>query len=176
MCRLDTRPGEVSRVSSSHVLCSFFLRVSLFTALSLQPRHNSHHGGPLPALASLTLLPPAGRKVSIRVGANQYIQHWRHVQYSSNLEMAALFFTSAEYAKYMGDGGRAFKEDIFYQARCKCITQSDFEECSCPHCTIWRESVRSYHRSAAPAPLYPHRTRTVPTLALHTHLMCTLCV
>lgn len=33
--------------------------------------------------------------------------------------------------------------------RRRCISQSDSEECSCPHCTIWRESVRSYHRQRA---------------------------
>ena len=83
------------------------------------------------------------------MGPNHYIQHWRHVQYCTNLEMAALFFTSAEYSAYLEGRGGEFKEDIFYSCRCKCITQSDFEECSCPHCTIWREAVRSYHRQRA---------------------------
>ena len=90
-----------------------------------------------------------GRKVNIRMGANSFVQHWRHVQYVTNQEIAALFFSGAEYASYLQGGGITFKEDIFYSSRCKCITQSDFEECSCPHCTIWREAVRSYHRQRA---------------------------
>ena len=77
------------------------------------------------------------------------LPHCRHVQYVTNLEMAFLFFSSAQYATYTAEGGIPFKEDIFYGARCKCITQTDFEECSCPHCTIWREAVRSYHRQRA---------------------------
>lgn len=63
--------------------------------------------------------------------------------------MAVLFFSSSEYSTYISNGGNTFKEDVFYNAKCPCIVQSDFEECSCPHCTIWREAVRSYHRQRA---------------------------
>jgi hypothetical protein len=90
-----------------------------------------------------------GRKKTIRVGVNDVVQHWRHVQYCTDIEMAVLFFTSSEYSTYLLNKGTPFKEDIFYQAKCPCITKSDFEECSCPHCTVWRESVRSYHRQRA---------------------------
>jgi len=88
-----------------------------------------------------------GKKVKIRVGKNEYVEHWRHVQYMTDQEMAYLFFASAKYAQYLVEShNSAFKEDIFYQAKCKSIKQSDLEECSCPHCTVWREGVRSYHR------------------------------
>jgi len=94
-----------------------------------------------------------GRKVRIRVDVNEYVEHWRHVQYMSDWEMAVLFFSSSEYKTYLElskcisyPNGQPFKEDIFYMAKCKCIKPSDDEECSCPHCTVFREAVRSYHK------------------------------
>ena len=62
-------------------------------------------------------------------------------------EMAVLFFSSIEYKQYLEiSQGIAFKEDIFYQAKCKCIKPAEDEECSCPWCTVFREGVRSYHK------------------------------
>jgi len=94
-----------------------------------------------------------GRKVRIRVDANEYVEHWRHVQYMSDWEMAVMFFSSSEYKSYLElskcmsyPDGQPFKEDIFYAAKCKCIKPSDDEECSCPHCTVFSEAVRSYHK------------------------------
>jgi hypothetical protein len=61
-----------------------------------------------------------------------------------------LFFSSSEYSTYISNGGNTFKEDVFYNAKCPCIVQSDFEECSCPHderapcCT---HSARDQHGS-----------------------------
>ena len=46
-------------------------------------------------------------------------------------------------------GGRPFKEDIFYGCKCPCIEHSKFEECSCPTCTLARETVRAWDRQRA---------------------------
>eukprot|EP00962_Isochrysis_galbana_P023024 scaffold6909_cov125-Isochrysis_galbana.AAC.1 len=64
-------------------------------------------------------------------------------------EMAKRFFTGHEYSEYLDAGGKPFKEDIFYESKCKCIEQSRFEECSCPVCTCARETVRDWQRQRA---------------------------
>jgi hypothetical protein len=60
--------------------------------------------------------------------------------------MARLFFAGHEYSQYVQSGGLPFKEDIFYQCKCECIEQSKFEECSCPICTVARETIRDWDR------------------------------
>ena len=88
-----------------------------------------------------------GRKIRIRVGSNRYVEHWRHIQFMANWEMAVLFFDSYEYKSYLEiSRGIPFKEDVFYSAKCKCIKQAEDEECSCPDCTVFREAVRSYNK------------------------------
>ena len=39
------------------------------------------------------------KAIKIRLGVNEYQEHWRHVQYLTDQEMAALFFASPEYKK-----------------------------------------------------------------------------
>ena len=80
------------------------------------------------------------------MGPNKYKEHWRHIQYDTDRAMAQQFFTGHEFSQYLDAGGRPFKEDIFYQCKCECIEQSKFEECSCPTCTIARETVRDWDR------------------------------
>ena len=77
---------------------------------------------------------------------NKYKEHWRHIQYETDEAMAKLFFAGHEYSQYLECGGLPFKEDIFYQSKCRCIEQSKFEECSCPTCTLARETVRDWDR------------------------------
>lgn len=99
MCRLDTRPGVLAPL----------LAPSMFPGAAPHPSLLPHsHVNPVLAPTFTPALAPGftGRKVSIRMGPNHYIQHWRHVQYCTNLEMAALFFTSAEYSAYLEGGGR----------------------------------------------------------------------
>ena len=46
-------------------------------------------------------------------------------------------------------GGLPFKEDIFYKCKCPCIEHSQFEECSCPTCTVALETIREWDRQRA---------------------------
>ena len=78
-----------------------------------------------------------------------YRQHWRHVQYDTDQQIAEDFFVSVDYQQYLSEGGRPFKKDIFLQAKCFCIATSDFSECTCPPCTLMRETTRGWHQQRA---------------------------
>ena len=52
------------------------------------------------------------KKKRIRIGVNKYKEHWRHVQYETDEQMARAFFKGPEYAAYLDRGGKAFQEDI----------------------------------------------------------------
>ena len=75
-------------------------------------------------------------------GELQWVEHWAHVLYDTNENVAKAFFESADYQEYLASGGRPFKEDIFYEMKCFCIGPSKFEECACPTCTLLRENLR----------------------------------
>ena len=75
-------------------------------------------------------------------GESQWVEHWGHVLYDTNENVAKAFFESADYADYLASGGRPFKEDIFYEMKCFCIGPSKFEECACPICMLLRENLR----------------------------------
>jgi hypothetical protein len=75
-----------------------------------------------------------------------YREHWRHVQYDTDQQIASDFFESVDYQQYLADGGRPFSRDVFLQAKCFCIEQSDFSECACPTCTLMRETLRGWHQ------------------------------
>lgn len=78
-----------------------------------------------------------------------YREHWRHVQYDTDEQIAEDFFKSVDYLQYLSEGGMPFKKDIFLQAKCFCIDKSDFQECACPPCTLMRETVRGWHHQRA---------------------------
>lgn len=78
-----------------------------------------------------------------------YREHWRHVQYDTDEQIAADFFVSVDYQQYVTEGGRPFKKDIFLQSKCFCIAMSDFSECTCPPCTLMRETARGWHQQRA---------------------------
>ena len=86
------------------------------------------------------------KKKRIRIGVNKYKEHWRHVQYETDEQMARAFFKGPEYAAYLDRGGKAFKEDIFYEMKCACIEHSTFDECACSTCTEAMETVRDWDR------------------------------
>ena len=75
-----------------------------------------------------------------------YIEHWRHVQYDTDEQIAADFFVSVDYKHYTDTGGTAFGKDIFLQCKCFCIEKSTFSECACPSCTLMREGVRYWNK------------------------------
>ena len=74
-----------------------------------------------------------------------YREHWRHVQYDTDEQIALDFFASVDYAQYLAEGGRRFSKDIFLQCKCFCIVRSDFQECACPPCTLMRETLRGWN-------------------------------
>lgn len=74
-----------------------------------------------------------------------YREHWRHVQYDTDQQIAEDFFNSIDYQQYLADGGNPFSKDIFLQCKCFCIDKSDFQECTCPPCTLMRETLRGWH-------------------------------
>ena len=78
-----------------------------------------------------------------------YREHWRHVQYDTDEQIAEDFFKSVDYAQYLAEGGKPFKKDVFLQSKCFCIDKSDFQECACPPCTLMRETVRGWHHQRA---------------------------
>ena len=53
------------------------------------------------------------RKKRIRTGKGTYMEHWRHIVYDTNEEMAKRFFTGHEYSEYLESEGMPIKEDIF---------------------------------------------------------------
>ena len=71
-----------------------------------------------------------------------YREHWRHVQYDTDEQIAEDFFKSVDYQQYIAEGGRRFSKDVFLQAKCFCIEKSNFQECACPPCTLMRETLR----------------------------------
>ena len=85
------------------------------------------------------------REVNPKTGEVFYREHWRHVQYDTDEQVAADFFASVDYAQYLAEGGRRFSKDIFLQCKCFCIVKSDFQECVCPFCTLMRETLRGWH-------------------------------
>jgi hypothetical protein len=74
-----------------------------------------------------------------------YREHWRHVQYDTDQQIAEDFFNSVDYLQYLADGGQPFSKDVFLQCKCFCIVKADFQECTCPPCTLMRETLRSWH-------------------------------
>lgn len=86
------------------------------------------------------------REVNPITGKVFYREHWRHVQYDTDAQIADDFFKSVDYMQYLKDGGRPFGRDVFLQAKCFCIQKSDFQECACPTCTLMRENVRGWHQ------------------------------
>ena len=89
------------------------------------------------------------REVNITTGDIFYREHWRHVQYDIDEQIADDFFASVDYQQYLKEGGLPFKRDIFLQAKCFCIEKSDFQECTCPPCTLMRETLRDFHQQRA---------------------------
>jgi hypothetical protein len=89
------------------------------------------------------------REVDPATGEIFYREHWRHVQYDTDAQIAADFFASVDYQQYLADGGLPFSKDVFLQAKCFCIDKSDFQECACPTCTLMRETLRAYHQQRA---------------------------
>ena len=85
------------------------------------------------------------REVNPVTGKVFYREHWRHVQYDTDAQIAANFFISVDYQQYLAEGGLPFSKDVFCQAKCFCIEKSDFQECACPPCTLMREAVRGWH-------------------------------
>ena len=85
------------------------------------------------------------REVNSATGEVFYREHWRHVQYDTDEQIAADFFESVDYAQYLAEGGPRFSKDIFLQSKCFCIVKSDFQECACPPCTLMRETLRGWH-------------------------------
>lgn len=75
-----------------------------------------------------------------------YLEHWRHVQYDKDYEIAERFFESPDYKEYVAAGGTPFSSDIFLQSKCFCIEQSTFSECACPTCTLMQENLRMWDR------------------------------
>ena len=78
-----------------------------------------------------------------------YREHWRHVQYDTDEQIAEDFFKSVDYQQYLADGGKAFSKDLFLQCKCFCISKSDFQECACPTCTLMRETLRGWNQQRA---------------------------
>ena len=89
------------------------------------------------------------REVDPVTGKVFYREHWRHVQYDTDAQIAANFFVSVDYQQYLAEGGLPFSKDVFCQAKCFCIEKSDFQECACPPCTLMREAVRGWHQQRA---------------------------
>ena len=71
------------------------------------------------------------------------------MQYDTDQQVAEDFFVSVDYQQYLSEGGRPFKKDIFLQSKCFCIAMSDFSECTCPPCTLMRETARGWHQQRA---------------------------
>ena len=86
------------------------------------------------------------REVNPVTGEVFYREHWRHVQYDTDQQIADDFFKSVDYQQYLADGGRPFSKDLFLQCKCFCIEKSNFQECACPTCTLMRETLRGWHQ------------------------------
>lgn len=85
------------------------------------------------------------REVNPTTGEVFYREHWRHVQYDTDEQIASDFFKSVDYAQYVAEGGPRFSKDLFLQCKCFCVVKSDFQECACPPCTLMRETLRGWH-------------------------------
>ena len=75
-----------------------------------------------------------------------YREHWRHVQYDTDEQIADDFFKSLDYQQYLSSGGLPFSKDLFLQSKCFCIEKTNFQECACPTCTLMRETLRGWHQ------------------------------
>ena len=89
------------------------------------------------------------RETDKKTGEVFYREHWRHVQYDTDEQIADEFFQSVDYAQYVAEGGQPFGKSVFFECKCFCIDKSDFQECACPTCTVMRENVRGWHRQRA---------------------------
>ena len=77
------------------------------------------------------------RKIRIRVGPGKYKEHWRHIRFDTCEEMWLKFKASAEHSKYaQANPTLPISKDIFYESRCACIKEAEFEECACPEHTL----------------------------------------
>lgn len=53
-----------------------------------------------------------GRVENIKTGSLEWHEHWRHVQYCTDVEMCEEFFKSVAYGEYLASGGRPFKDKM----------------------------------------------------------------
>ena len=72
------------------------------------------------------------QRVECDDGRIEYLEHWRHVQYDTNEQLAESLFDDGRYHAYLREGNKAFGRDVFYEQKCFCIEQPKFEECTCP--------------------------------------------
>ena len=107
------------------------------------------------------------REVNASTGQPFYREHWRHVQYDTDEQIAEDFFKSRSTTSstWRTAGALAFSKDIFLQSKCFCINKSDFQECACPTCTLMRETLRGWHAAAcqvAPRARHGRRPHRAP--------------